>query len=132
MCACFLAVQGGALVVCIGLAFRQVSASVLLDAGALWVIGQLFILPVSLGGMLPGALLRMLLGLLFQRPRRVALVTGAGIGLAGAIYLAGVEQVEEFHALGTCLLAGLAGGWVWWRIEKPWLERHAPSAAPAP
>lgn len=124
--------EAGALVVCIGMAFREISADVLLGGGAFWLIGQVFILPVSLGAMLPGALLRMALGLMFQPPRRVALVAGAAIGLAGAIFIGGVERVEELHALVTCLLAGLTGGWVWWRVEKPWLERQAPSAAPAP
>ena len=132
----FLAFEAGALVVCIGL---ELDASRLItgwDGAMGWARFQHFILPICLVLTVPGALLRMMLGLKFQRPRRVALVTGAGIGLAGAIFLAGVERVEELHALVTCLLAGLAGGWVWWRVEKPWLARQRsaaePSATPAP
>ena len=131
----FLAFEAGALVVCIGL---ELDASRLItgwDGAMGWARFQHFILPICLVLTVPGALLRMMLGLMFQRPRRVALTTGAALGLAGAVFISVADRMGAAAALPVViwgLLAGLAGGWVWWRVEKPWLERQNPSAATAP
>lgn len=131
----FLAFEAGALVVCIGL---ELDASRLItgwDGAMGWARFQHFILPICLVLTVPGALLRMMLGLMFQRPRRVALTTGAALGLAGAVFIIVADRMGAAAARPVViwgLLAGLAGGWVWWRVEKPWLERQNPSAATAP
>ena len=100
----FLAFEAGALVVCIGL---ELDASRLItgwDGAMGWARFQHFILPICLVLTVPGALLRMMLGLMFQRPRRVALTTGAALGLAGAVF---IIVADRMGAAGGDL--GLAG-----------------------
>lgn len=92
---------------------------------AVWVIAQPIILVIAICSMPVGALLRMILGLAFDQPRSVALITGALVGLVGAIAIA-ITADEGWHwwplTLSLGLFAGVVGGWAWWRVEKPYLD----------
>ncbi len=137
--ACLAALEAGALVQCIGLGldgWRQWSG---LDTLRLWMLAQMVILPLWLVVMAPAALLRMVLGQIFHRPRPVALITGAAFGVGWSLYIAVADRMgwpEALPVFAFGILAGLAGGWVWLRVEKPWLARQRsaaePSATPAP
>ncbi|PTX54356.1 hypothetical protein C8N43_3170 [Litoreibacter ponti] len=100
--------------------------SSILEGFAIWVVAQPIILLVALFAMPAGALLRMVLGLAFERPRAVALISGAFIGLCGSVFV--LFSTEDgwsawLQVISVGLLAGIFGGWTWWRIEKPFLDR---------
>ncbi|MWD29534.1 hypothetical protein E0K89_018805 [Aquicoccus sp. SCR17] len=125
--ACFVAIEAGALVVCIGIMILD-SGLLAAPAGlSLWVIAQPIALLIALGSMPVGALLRMILGLTFKAPRPVALSAGAAVGLGSSIFLAlstkdGLAALISISSIG--LFAGVIGGWLWWRVEKPFLDRQ--------
>lgn len=126
MFACFCAVQAGALVICVGTMVVDSGPIALVEGIAVWIVGQIAIFPMALMFMPAGALVRMVLGLLCKRPRFVALVTGTLIGILGVLVVSiGVTvndsiQLAVFVGIGG--LAGLSGGWVWWRVERRHLE----------
>ncbi|WP_300060919.1 hypothetical protein [uncultured Roseobacter sp.] len=129
MFACFAAVQAGALAVCVVTMILDSGPLAFLEGVGVWVFGQIAILPIALMSMPVGALLRMVLGLIFSNPRLVALNTGLLVGSIGAALVsAGTSQslLPDYLisiAIGGC--AGLVGGWVWWRIERRHLEAFA-------
>ena len=82
--ACFAAVQTGAMVVCIGIMILDSDLLRVLEGVALWAFAQPVILPIALLSSPFGALLRMVLGLLFEQSGRVAMTTGAVVGILGA------------------------------------------------
>lgn len=126
MAACFIAVEAGALVVCIGIMVLDSGPFASLEGIAVWVFAQPIILFIALGSMPLGALLRMVLGLFFEQPRSVALVAGGIIGLVGPV-LFGLNFKDGLAAwvpiMSVGLFAGVFGGWTWWLIEKPFLDR---------
>ena len=124
--ACFAAVQTGAMVVCIGIMILDSDLLRVLEGVALWAIAQPVILPIALLSSPFGALLRMVLGLLFEQSGRVAMTTGAVVGILGAAAFAyshkgGAASWGPILLVGS--LAGFCGGLTWWRIEKPYLDR---------
>lgn len=127
--ACFVAVEAGALAVCLGVMVLDSGPLAILEGMALWVLGQFFILPMALFSMPIGALVRMILGLNFDQPRSVALLAGATVGLVGSLLFAlsnkvGLEVWPHIVFVGS--MAGIVGGWAWWRVEKPFLDRQKP------
>ena len=124
MVACFCAVQTGALVVCVGMMVAEAGPAGVFEGVGVWAIGQIPVLPIALFSMPLGVLLRWILGMPFQKPKPVALITGFGIGLVGAILLTLDDNRPETIAVALSLgaLAGLVGGWTWWLIERPYLE----------
>lgn len=129
MVACFVAVEAGALVVCIGIMLIEEGLLGFFEGIATWIVGQLIILPIALVSIPFGALLRLIFGILFERPRTVALSSGAVIGVAGSVFLVLLAQGgwSVLIMAGTIgLVAGICGGWTWWRIEKPHLDRQGP------
>lgn len=128
--ACLAAIEAGALAACIGLGLHAEGQSGALNGLFLWLLGQMVILPLWLVVMMPAALLRMVLGLIFQRQLPVALVTGAVIGLGGVDRLTTAGELGWAEALpmfAIGLVAGLVGGWAWWRVETRFLDRQQPS-----
>lgn len=129
MAACFVAVEAGALIVCVGIMLIDTGPLAILEGIAIWAVTQPVILLIAFFSMPIGALLRMILGLAFERPRRVALVSGATVGLIGSALFAGSTKGgwsvwPTIMALG--LVAGIVGGWAWWWVEKPFLDRQKP------
>ena len=127
MAACFLAVEAGALVVCIGMTILDGDPFAGFQGVALWAYAQPVILLIALGSMPLGALLRMVLGLAFERPRPVALAAGGLVGLcASAFVVLGLDDgLVVWIPLTTIgLVAGVVGGWTWWRVEKTFLDRQ--------
>lgn len=99
-----------------------------LEGIAVWAIAQPIILFIAIGSMPLGALLRMILGLAFDQPRFVALITGALVGLGGTALVANSANEGWYNwpfTLSLGLVAGVVGGWAWWRVEKPYLEGQA-------
>ncbi|WP_171174453.1 hypothetical protein [Ruegeria sp. HKCCD8929] len=127
--ASFAAIQAGALVVCIGTMVNDSGLDAILEGVGVWVIGQIAILPLALLLTPIGVLIRAIVGRLFNNPKPVALVTGAAVGSMGLAafsitqLVGDVSEVLRFAILGG--VSGLIGGWVWWRIEGPGLERVA-------
>ena len=72
-----------------------------------------------------GALLRMILGFIFDQPSPVAQLTGAIIGTLGSSFIA-YSANDGWNAwlliLAVGAFAGLVGGWTWLRIEKRFLD----------
>lgn len=133
MAACFIAVEAGALVVCLGIMLLDSGPLVILEGVSIWVIAQPIILLIALISMPVGALLRMVLGLTFEQPRSVALISGALTGLVGSVFIAfstddGWSVWPPVVSVG--FVAGIVGGWTWWRVEKQFLERQKPSNLP--
>ncbi|WP_299851574.1 hypothetical protein [uncultured Roseovarius sp.] len=126
MVACFVAVEAGALVVCTGIMVLEGGLFASLDGIAVWAFAQPVILFIALGSMPLGALLRMVLGLAFEQPLSVALIAGGMVGLVGSALFAFFTNDGLFawvRAMPLGLVAGVVGGWTWWRIEKPFLDR---------
>ena len=133
MAACFIAVEAGALVVCLGIMLLDSGPLAILEGVAIWVIAQPIILLIALISMPVGALLRMVLGLTFEQPRSVALISGALTGLVGSVFI--VFSTDDGWSVwppvvSVGLVAGIVGGWIWWRVEKQFLERQKPSNLP--
>jgi len=130
--ACFVAVEAGALVVCIGIMILDSGLLASFEGIAVWVIAQPIVFVVAICSMPVGALLRMILGLAFDQPRSVALITGALVGLVGAIAIAFTAN-DGWHrwplTLSLGFVAGVVGGWAWWRVEKPYLDSPADTAS---
>ena len=125
--ACFGAIEAGALVVCIGIVIVNSGLFAILQGISIWVIAQPAILPIALLSAPLGALLRMILGLACKKSRFSALVTGTIIGTIGSVLFAystkdGSSAWLSILPIGS--IAGLVGGWTWWRIEKRFLDRH--------
>lgn len=130
MVACFVSVEAGALAVCFGIMVLDSGPLAGLEGIAVWAIAQPIILLIALVSMPVGALLRVILGLTFDRPRPVALLSGATIGLVGSVLFTlstkdGFASWPPIVLVG--LLAGTVGGWTWWRVEKPFLDRQKPT-----
>ena len=129
MCACFCAIQAGSLVICVGITLLYEGVGMVLAGIGFWATGQVVIIPAALLLMGPGALLRWIVSLLAKNPFKAALGTGLIVGTIGAIlFSAGFGQPDFPEFIPVVLLgaiAGLVGGWVWWRIEKPYLSMFA-------
>ena len=126
MVACFVAVEVGSLVVCVGIALFDTGPLAILEGIVIWAGVQPVILLIALFSMPFGALIRMILGLALEQPRGVAVVSGAVVGLIGSALFAGLTNAELFvwpPIMAVGLVSGLAGGWAWWRVEKPFLDR---------
>lgn len=113
--ACFAAVQVGALVVCIGIMTLDDGLLSVLEGIAVWAIAQPVILPVALLSSPIGALVRMVLGFVFEQPAKVAMTVRVAVGVIGAAAWGLILLIGS--------LAGFCGGLTWWRIEKPYLDR---------
>ncbi|MEM7521371.1 MAG: hypothetical protein AAF307_10070 [Pseudomonadota bacterium] len=68
--ACFASVEAGALVVCIGIMIPDSGLLSVLKGVAVWATTQPVLLPIALLSSPIGALLRMVLGFVFERPQR--------------------------------------------------------------
>lgn len=124
--ACFAAIEADALVICIGIMILDSGLLAILEGVGIWMMAQPVILPISLLATPVGTLLRMLLAFLFEQPRTVAMTTGTVIGGVGSALFAystkdGSAVLVPILSFGS--VAGLCGGWTWWRIEKPFLDR---------
>lgn len=125
--ACFVAVEAGALVVCVAIMLFDTGPLAILEGIAIWVVAQPVIMLTALFSMPFGALIRMILGLTFEQPRSVALVSGAIVGLIGsALFVGSINDGWSVWPLimAVGLISGIVGGWAWWRIEKPFLDRQ--------
>lgn len=124
--ACFAAVRTGALAVCAGIMVLDSGPLASLERIAVWVIAQPIILPIALLSAPLGTLLRMILGLVFEQPRSVALISGSVIGLIGSglfAFSTNNDWSAWFSILSIGSVAGLVRGWTWRRVEKPFLDR---------
>lgn len=133
MVACLVAVEAGALVVCVGIMLFDTGPLAILEGVAIWAFTQPAILLIALFPMPFGALVRMILGLTFEQPRRVALVSGAIVGLIGSALFAGsINDSWSFWSpiMAVGLASGIVGGWAWWQVEKPFLDRQKPKKTP--
>ena len=86
----------------------------MLEGIAIWAVAQPVVLLIALFSMPCGALVRMILGLTFEQPRRVALVSGAIVGLIGSALFAGSINGGwsvwlSIMAIG--LVSGVVGCW---------------------
>lgn len=125
MIACFIAVEAAALIVCLAIMVIDRGPLALLEGIALWAVAQPIILIIAFASMPIGALVRFVLGLTFNQhqPRSVAILSGAIIGLAGAaLFGLSTHDSFSFYIVFIGLTVGLVAGWVWWRIEKPFLD----------
>lgn len=125
MVACFVSVGAGALFVCIAIILFDAGPLASLEGIAFWATAQPAILFIALGSMPLGALLRMVLGLAFERPRFVALIAGGTIGLCGSVFFAIGTIDDVFAGVQIAIIgvvAGIFGGWTWWWVEKPFLD----------
>lgn len=125
MKACFAAIEAGALVVCVGAMILDSGLLSIPEGIGIWLMMQPVLLPIALLATPIGALLRMILAFMFERPRKVAMITGTIVGFVGSAFFAyssndGPSVWPPVLLLGSA--AGLCGGWVWWRIEKPFLN----------
>lgn len=127
--ACFVAVEAGALAVCIGIMILDSGLFASLEGIAVWAIAQPIILFIAIGSMPLGALLRMILGLVFDQPRAVALTTGALVGSVLIANSANDGWNSWLFTLSLGLVAGVVGGWAWWRVEKPYFEGQTATEA---
>lgn len=82
--ACFASVEAGALVVCIGIMILDSGLLSVLEGVAVWAIAQPVILPIALLSSPIGALMRMVLGSVFEQPAKVAMTVGGAVGIIGA------------------------------------------------
>ena len=126
MVACFVAVETGALVVCIGIMLFDAGPLAILEGIAIWAVSQPVTLFFALFFMPVGVLTRTILGLNFQQPRRVAVLSGAVFGLLGSALFTSYTKggwLDWPPILIIGLVSGIAGGWAWWRVEKPFLDR---------
>ena len=115
----------GALAVCIIVMVLDTGLFAIFEGIAMWVVSQILIFPLALLTAPFGALLRMILGFIFDQPSPVALLTGAIIGTLGASFIA-YSANDGWNAwlliLAVGAFAGLVGGWTWLRIEKRFLD----------
>ena len=124
-CGWFFAIQAGGLSICIGIMVLENGLTAIPEGVVMWIVGQIVILPLALFGAVPAALLRMILGLMFQSARVVAPLSGTVIGGLGCIVLMGGASdldASSVTMIGICAFAGFIGGWTWWRYEKPFLD----------
>lgn len=132
MVACFVAVEAGALVVCVGIMLFDTGPLAILEGIAVWAVTQPGILLIALFSMPFGSLIRMILGLTFEQPRHVALISGAIVGLIGSALFAGlINDGWSFWPpiMAVGLVSGIVGGWAWWQVEKSFLDRQKPKKA---
>ena len=87
----------------------------------LWAFGQIVIFPIAIVTMPLGALLRMLVGLVFGATHLVALTTGTVVGAfcLAAVRFGTTPCAELFLWIMLGVAAGLIAGETWWRIERP-------------
>ncbi|MEL7027504.1 MAG: hypothetical protein AAGO57_09810, partial [Pseudomonadota bacterium] len=125
--------QAGGKTVRLGIMLLESGPLAVLEGIGVWVFAQLIILPIALLSMPIGALIRMILGLSFDQPRPVALVSGALVGLSCSLLFA-LSTKDGWSAwppiISVGLVAGIAGGWTWWRVERTFLKRQEPTSHP--
>ena len=125
--ACFCAIQAGALVVCVLTAAYSYGTLGIAGGLGFWMTGQIILFPFALVALAPGALLRMLLGFVFEDPKTTSLLTGVFIGLAagGGLFLVAWKDDANFVVamVATWVIAGGIGGWVWWLVKRPFLRK---------
>ncbi|MEM9755726.1 MAG: hypothetical protein AAF914_07025 [Pseudomonadota bacterium] len=127
---CFLAVEVGAFVVIAGLSVVSDGLQGILEALLVWLtLGQVVVLPVALLAIPFGLGLRYCLGQYGVVNAKSAIVSGVCVGVVGVFVLAvlggSVPFAEFAYAVVLCAAAGSLGGWVWWRVEKPWMQKNA-------
>lgn len=123
--ACVVAVEAGALAACIATMILDSGLRAILEGIRLWGFTQPLILFIALCAMPFGACLRMILGLAFDQPRRTALITGGVVGLVGSGFIAlsvNGDWADWLAIASVGVVSGVIGGWVWWRIEKPFIS----------
>lgn len=117
-CACFGAIQSGAMVVCIGTMIDEPGPFNLLEAIAVWVVSQPLTFLVAFGSMPVLVVLRFLLGRLFENPYPVAVFCGATLGLVGTLVF---NWPPSAKLVLVGLIAGIIGGLTWWLMELPFI-----------
>lgn len=120
MIACFVSVQMGALATCVLIMTLDAGPFAALEGVGIWFFTQILTFPLALIIAPFGALLRMVVGGLFERPTPVALATGVALGLLGAtVFPSGsnFDWQDWLVSLGIGASAGLTGGWTWLRFE---------------
>ena len=119
----FLATQAALLVACLLVMLRDGGFGALPQGGMLWLRFQIGFIPVALVISGVCVAIRSVMGPLFLQNNRIALLSGAGLGLAVAagLLLASADTGRALSPslLGIGVLAGFLGGWVWWWFEKP-------------
>lgn len=123
---CFASIEASAFVVCLAAGALDSGILGAFEGGGGWALGQFMFLPIGLFLMPVGALFRMILCLLFENQCPVALTAGLTVGLIGAGSMALAKPFPDFLFTVSCFcvgpLVGVIGGWVWWRVEKPYLD----------
>lgn len=128
LAACVAAIEVAAFAICLGTLLLTNGPRGILEGISIWAIGQLFILPIAAIAAPFGALLRFILGLVFNRPLIVSMVTGLIVGgLIAAIATppSGGDLTGWIALFSVFLPAGLLAGLTWWKIEDVFLGRCA-------
>ncbi len=117
----FLAIQAGALFVCVGWMVVQAGLGAAIGGVGVWIVGQVVILPIAIATMPIGLGFRCIGGKLFGKTRVATLVTGVVAGVSGWLTVAWeLSSTTEGLAKGLVFaaVAGLIGGAVWMTVER--------------
>lgn len=116
----FLAIQAGALFVCVGLMIVEDGPGAVLEGIGTWAFGQMVIFPIAVLSMPVGLGVRYLGGKALGETYAAALASGVFVGCLGWLAITWDSRLtSDGVAIGLvfALIAGLIGGFVWAAIE---------------
>ena len=124
--AAFVALQAGALTICVLMMVAEQGPVGFLEGFGVWIFAQAFVLPIFLVAALPLLIVRYFLGKLSLDAKIVSCFVGAVVGSAGAGIIAASSTYSNFETVMIAAIrggvGGLVAGWAWWRVEKHWLQ----------
>lgn len=112
------AIEVGAMVVCVAISTLANADWGPVEGFAIWVSGQIALLPLALVTFMPMTLLRVLPAVTKNLPRRVAVTAGALVGCVATALLISGSVLSRGESL-VALVIGTAGGWACWKVEQP-------------
>ncbi len=124
----FLAIQAGALFVCVGMMVVEDGLGAVLEGIGTWIFGQLVIFPIAIASMPVGLGVRYLGGKVLGETYAAALASGVCVGCLSWLAITWDSSLtSEGVAIGLVLasVAGLIGGLVWAAIETS--KKEVPS-----
>ncbi|MFY0617590.1 hypothetical protein [Shimia sp.] len=116
----FLAVQAGALFVCVGLMVVENGPGAVLEGIGAWIFAQVVIFPIAIATMPVGLGLRYLGGKVLGETYAAALASGVFVGCLGWLAITWDSRLtSDGVAIGLVFasIAGLIGGLVWAAFE---------------